>query len=658
MSAYTPVGNVYDKSADLFRREKRLSHPEWLDNHFKLVAESSGIPGDWATYPCQKAVAHTFVDDDIQLVVVQKCTRWGYTKLKAATELRACTDLNRNVIAYQPSDEDADGYYKDELQPALDVSPFLNERMMVSSAYEKSPLNRSDRIAFRGGVLHNLGGKSSKNYRRRTGDLVTIDEIDEFDESIGQSKDNKQGSAVILSARAITDSPFKKQIVGSSPTIRGRSLIERQILLIDEVFKRYVPCPHCDEAIQLLFGDFESDYGIKIKNDDPSTAMYLCPCCSSLFTWQDMQDIDAHGEYRSDNYIIRDLDGMFINHDRHPVQKCKEIGFKINALFSRYFTWEDAARQYLKAHKDAELGNYGSLITFTNHVEGETYEEIDAQAISPTKFQEDHQIIYRAALPSGVRMLTATLDLAGTYADITHVGWGLEEVSWFIKHTQIVGDIQSIEFWNRVQECLDQYFDHEDSGQAQAYKCVLDAGYNYDVVTKFCKRNPLRYLPARGLEAKQGQPLYEWPASAKKGYYFFRSGGDAALERMRFCYVIKHDKENPENIKAGQVHFPQYHARDPLPERGFSKEYFKQLLSDRRIEKRVRGKVVWTWEPPDKVRNDASDCARLNYVAYRIAVEIFGLKIESTIISPIAKSGSTDVYDRMKELAGEIYGGN
>lgn len=655
-------------------QQRRPGLPDFADEHFQLVAESSGIPGNWRTFPYQRAIMHVMSDDDIRFVAVQKCTRIGYTKMKVTAELRAAADLKRNVLCYQPSDEDADGYYKDEIQPAIDASEVFRSQLRANHAYEKSPHNTSSRIAFYGGVIHNLGGASTKNYRRRTGDLVTMDEIDELDQNIGRQRDNKQGGPIELAARALTDSPFAKQIIGSSPTRKGRSIVENQIDLLDHVFSRYIPCPNCNdftntaeinsqhlERIPLLMGDSDTDYGLKCCDNNINTTQYLCPMCSALFDWQAMQDMDEYGEYRSESgLIIRDSDGVFTDKHYTEVDKPFEVGFRLNALISRFISWPEIMNRYLKAKKEANGGDFNSMITFRNHIEGETWEEVDHATLNSSEFETEHQIKYAAELPAGVKVVVFGADLASTHLDITFFGYGLEEVCWAIKHQRIYGDIETDYFWNQVQDCIDQWFQSESGGKLQAFKGVIDAGHSHAMVTRFCKRqqNKMRVFAGKGLPAQLAQQLYTWPTNTKGGYFLVRTGGDTAMETLRQRWVKKIRQDGVP--KPGQVFYPK--PVSATDKQGFDNDYFSQLIADRKIEKRSLGRMVSSWEPPGKKRNDAADCARLAFIAFRIATapDLFNLKLDTVVpAKPTQKQPAqqNDVYSEIERLASNMNNG-
>jgi len=612
-STYRPVESIIDSVSSSFIPIPELDAVNWLSKHFILDTKSSGVPGPLDCWPNQKAMAHCFDNDDIQFIGIQKCTRWGYTKLKCAAEIRAASEKKRKVIAYQPSEDERDGYYLDELQITLENSEYVRNFMMANGPNSKSSFNRKDRIAFKGGVLHNLGGKSPKSYRRRTADLVTLDEFDEFDQNIGSSAGKKQGSAI-----------------------------------------------------------YTTNHGIRLIDNDPSTAQYMCEHCSALFDWQRMHEIDEDGEYRSGKYIKGDFknsglvlqdDGIFTSFsekisDRKELEPPLRMGFKLNSMLSDFVEWQELAQERLDADSDAKKGHYEKLITFTNHVDGETWVHVDHEKIEPEKFEKDHTILYRAALPMGVRLITAGVDVSDYFIDVTFVGYGLDDIAWTIKHVQIKvinKDLSSKGLWDKVWDCLNQTFEHENGGKAKAERCLIDSGHSHKNVTAFCKRDPMRLICGKGLAAQQGQELFRWPANPKNGCFQIMTGGDAANEIIRTNYTKIHSNES-DDIEPGTVFFPERDPQDPIQDRGFTKEYYKQLIADRRIVKRSRGNNVYSWEPPEGSRNDSADTMKLAFIAKEICFDVFGINIETRNISPSVSEGQSSVYDQISKLSGEVYG--
>ena len=640
-----------NRAVGVLHRDQIPLFPDWADDNFKLVAESSGISGDWRTLPYQRGIMHCFADDRIGFVGVQKSTRMGYTKVLTANLLRNAAHLKRNCISYQPSDGDAEGYDKDEITPAIAASPRIMSELRVDDVDKKDRLNTIKRKTFKSAVIHNLGGESPKNYRRLTAALVQGDEIDELPLNVGRSKNQRQGSAIRMMARALTDSPYGKQIVGSSPTVQGFSMIERVMLALNHTFRRYFPCPDCGHYQTLKFGGVDEAFGLKMVKGNPETTRYLCesPGCGSLWDYEILPDIDVDAEWRSDRYVIADSDGTFMDLEtRNEVEPPKRMGMYLTSLFSHFISWPEIMDTFLEANRSAKGGDNADLITFTNHLMGETWKEDVFDYVEPTEFQQSNCIRYMAQVPDAVKIITCGIDLQGDMAHIDFVGWGEGETSWGVKYVRHVGDPDEIDFWDALYDIVSQEFSHE-SGEIMSAKLVcIDSGHKASRVYQFCRRDPIRLIPVKGSPAALGQKIKDFPLKRNKDRVFLTwVGGDAAQGVLRNRYLKKRKTDDD---------YPVGFCFWPVGE-GYDKAYFKSLLADRKVKKRVKQGTIWSWEPPDGVANDCADARKYAFAGIRILQDEFNLELTTEkVIGHSRSTMSKDRYKSIKEKANRING--
>jgi len=130
---------LLSSALELWRPPPRLRLSEWSDEYARLSAESSATAGRWHTLPYQREILDSFTDPTVEMVVVMKSARVGFTKC-----------LN-NLIGYhihqdpcpimlvQPTVEDAEGYSKDEIAPMVRDTPVL--RSLVSDPKAKDGSN-------------------------------------------------------------------------------------------------------------------------------------------------------------------------------------------------------------------------------------------------------------------------------------------------------------------------------------------------------------------------------------------------------------------------------------------------------------------------------------------------------------------------------------
>src|SRR5690606_20735578 len=118
----------------------------------------------------------------------------------------------------QPTDEDRDEFCKTEVEPMLRDVPVM--RKVFPEFMAKNKANTLRQKNMLGCVLHLRGGKAAKNYRRLSLDVAMLDELDGFDSDV-----EHEGDPVALAAKRIEGATFPKLICGSTPHLKGQSMI-------------------------------------------------------------------------------------------------------------------------------------------------------------------------------------------------------------------------------------------------------------------------------------------------------------------------------------------------------------------------------------------------------------------------------------------------
>lgn len=628
--------------------EPWLDPVQWMDKYYKLVGQSSGIPGDWATFPYQRGMLFAFDDDRIPFVCVQKSTRMGYTKMISGLALRYCTYRKRNVLFYQPSNDDAKDFEKDEIAPAIDASEYIRSHLRAQKSESRTATNTTLRKEFSPAVLNLLGGESGKNYRRLTAHTVIGDEIDEFPENVGRTKDKKQGSPIRLMARALTDSPFKKQIIGSSPTTEQGSLVWRQMMrLLGRTFDRFFPCLECGHLQPLEWGGAATaTAGIKMIDRKPHTARYMCRDCGALMEYRDLREMDEGARWQSEIMYQDDKTGEYYaldDHEKeHMIEPPRRMGFFMNSIYSPFLSWEELCETFLEATALSIKGDNSELITFNNHLLGQTWKEVLDNVIDPTEFQAEHTIKYRAQVPAGVRFLTAGVDIQKDHAHIDIVGWANRQINFGIQFTRYFGDLDTKDFWDGLENLLNQEFRNEEGETVKILVAGIDSGHRAKDIYKFCRRNAIKFIPMKGAAAARVQKEIDFPQRRNKDRVFLTSvGGDAITDILRERYS---KKINDGHIPTGYSFWP--HGQ------GYDVRYFKEIV----ISQKVKKGTVWSWEPLSGAANDAEDARKYAYAAMCIAVFEFRRDLDPSEkeMDELTNRKAPDVYDQIKQLARKV----
>jgi phage terminase large subunit GpA-like protein len=578
----------------------RLS--EWADQHFYLSAESSYVEGRWETLPYQRSIMDCISNDDIREISLIKSARVGYTKLVLAAIGYFAEHKHRNQAVWQPVDDDADEFVKTELDPMLrDVAVV---QLVFPSYNRKSRDNTLRQKMFLGSALHVRGGRAAKNYRRISVDVVYLDELDGFDSDV-----EREGDPVTLASKRVEGSTFPKVILGSTPKIKGESLIDARVENAEIFLRFYIPCPHCGHRQHLRWGGKDEDFGFKWADNKPETAAYLCEACSALFTQDEYLGIWHHGRYQSDDGIYIDPEGLFRDSQDNLLDTPLSVAFHVWTAYSPMASWTQIVREFLAARKDR-----GKLKTFVNTTLGESWEEDESEKIEHTAlfYRREH---YKAPVPEGVVVLTAGVDTQDDRFEIQIDGWGPGEERWTVDYIRLFGDPSRQGIWDKLLEALKRSYLREDNTIMNIRLACQDHGGHYaDEVNKFSKRAWTRFLiPIKG-SSVYGRPVATFPRKRNdKGVYLTAVGTDTAKDLLYQRLLIQ--QPGP-----GYWHWPVLDA--------FDEEYFKQLTNEQRELKWVKGKRMFIWDSKGK-RQEPWDCSVYSLAAVRILQQHFGLRLET-----------------------------
>ena len=194
-------------------------------------------------------------------------------------------------------------------------------------------------------MLHTLGGKAARAYRRITVAVSMLDELDGFDQQVEKSAD-----PITLARGRLEGAPFPKLIVGTTPRIKGLSHIEYREQHADARMQFHIACPHCQAEHPLLWGGKDCAHGFKWDESDPDTVRHVCPHCHGsirqgdyLSVWGDGEWVSSCGDYRyGQDAQWRDAAGNLRRAPRH-------VAFHIWAAYSPQRAWSDIVREFIEA---------------------------------------------------------------------------------------------------------------------------------------------------------------------------------------------------------------------------------------------------------------------------------------------------------------------
>ena len=355
---------------------------EWAEDNFYLSAEASHTQGRWHAYPFQRGWMDAFSNDDIEEVTVRKAKRVGYTKTLLAFIAYNAAHRRRKQALWQPTDDDRDSFVKSEIDPMLrDVDALKPVALTGKEATMKLK-------TFLGSVLHLLGGKAARAYRRITIAVAMLDEADAFDQKVEKSSD-----PVTLARGRLEGAPFPKLIAGSTVRLKGLSHIEYREENADARMRYQIVCPHCSAEHPLIWGGKDMRHGFKWDGSDTATVRHVCPHCHDHITqaeylriWDNgAMWVSDCGRYRYDHHrhVWTDAHGVVIIAPRH-------VAFvEVWTAYSPQRAWSDIVREFLEATAKSKAGETGPLEGFLNETLAQYWEQVVERA-------DEHALARRA----------------------------------------------------------------------------------------------------------------------------------------------------------------------------------------------------------------------------------------------------------------------
>jgi len=581
---------------------QRLS--EWAEAHFYLSAESSYVEKRWESYPFQRGILDCLGNDAIRSVWLRKSARVGYTKMLLAAMGYFAEHKRRNQVIYQPTDDDADEFVKTELEPMLRDVPVIAGVFKGDRSRDKDNTLKAKK--FLGSITHIRGGKAAKNYRRLTVDVVYLDELDGFDRDI-----ESEGSPTGLSAKRLEGATFPKQIGGSTPKLKGLSLIEEQEEAAVCRLRYHIRCPHCSEEHPLTFGGRDKPHGFKWVDGDPDTVRHLCPHCGALITQSEYR---RHWEGRwksAEGVWLDEADNVFRAADGRQVEPPLSVGFHLWSAYSPQVEWSGIVRDFLFAAAKAKAGDDSSLKTFINTTLGETY-EVESEKTEPSALKQRAEPYDLRTAPRGVLVVTAAVDVQVDRWEIGVWGWGRGEEGWVLDHLVLHGNPADETEWDKVLlPALQGTLRHASGATLKIEAAAIDTGGHYThQAYSFVRRHARMKLYAIKGDSKLGGPVKGRSslqdinfrgAVIKRGVRLWLVGVDTAKDLL-------HGRLQVAQPGPGYVHFSQ----------ALDDEFYAQLTAEQRIPVRVAGGEQYRWVKRRKA-NEAWDVAVYNiFVAHQL----------------------------------------
>jgi phage terminase large subunit GpA-like protein len=568
---------------------------EWADAH-RIVCKPSPAEGEWRTsrVPYVREFMDTFSPESpVEIAVLMKAAQGAGTE----AELNAIgcmydryADSGMLVL---PTVGTAKKFVRTRLDRMIEACPVLRDK--VAPARSRSASNTASMKEFGGATLVITGANSGADLRSYPSRYAWMDEVDGYPPDL-----DGEGDPTELVVQRTAAFANRKVMLISTPTNEETSLIARWHAKGDQRLY-YVPCPLCGHEQPLVWGaDRLRDGrpgGLRWPKGDPDQVRYQCERCGDQFEeWQKVEPLNR---------------GQWVA--QAPGTGGGKIwSGQINALYYPYGwpgnAWVNLARSWESDHRDPIKRR-----TFINLKLGEPYRDpTEARADSATLMARREA--YGPELPAGGCLLVAGADVQADRIEAERLLWGPGEESWSIEYRVWPGDTARLDSacWRALDDWLSEETLSELGVGLTTAACCIDAGYNTQIVNRFCAERAARRVWATVGRAGQ-RVVWAQKARRQRGKYPppHVIGVDAAKE-------IVYARLRMVEPGPGYCHFPVGPQYDT--------HYFEMLTSEVRVPDYTGPIPKFEWKKRRAgARNEALDARVLAYAA------LVGLQIQTSL---------------------------
>lgn len=578
------------------RAEVPMKLSEWAAKNFVLAGESSHQKGAWEAWPIQVGILDFMSDDRIEELSVMKSKRVGYTKMITAFVAYNVAHRRRKQALWQPTDDDRDSYVKSEIDPVLDGVEAVRKARRQGKGVGEDTIKFK---RFRDSVLHLLGGKAARAYRRITVAVAILDEWSAFDQQV-----EKSGDPGGLAKGRLEGAPFPKFVGGSTPRLKGLCHVERGCESAQAFVKFHIECPLCGVEHPLLWGGKEVAHGFKWERGHPASVYHVCPHCHGRLA---QSDYLAGGKPMGGAWVCLrtgkryGMDRVWRDAAGVPCAPPRTLGVQLWAAYSPQRSWESIVAEFEAAHVTLGKGDAGPMQLFVNETLGETW-EIRGEAADEHVLQQRAEPYALETVPRGGLFLTAGVDVQRDRWEIAVWAWGRGLESWVVDHHVIDGNPANAEDWERVTVYLQRRYKQAHGGGALGISATsIDSSDQTQAIYNWVRGAQLRVSQLRAVKGDNNDSrnilgtssLQEVSWNGKKiarGIRLWLVGVDSAKDYLLGQLAIA--EPGP-----GYVHFSAELKR----------EWFEQLTAEQRILVRKQGTEAYRWVKR-RARNEVLDC--------------------------------------------------
>jgi phage terminase large subunit GpA-like protein len=549
---------------------------EWADEHRLLNQTYAAEPGKWRTNrtPYLKEIMDAFSPSSrCEFVTIMKGAQLGFTEALTNMLGYIIHRAPAPTMMVQPTQNLAKRYSKQRLSTMIQDMPVL--RGLVADPRARDSGNTTLSKAFDGGVLFIAGANSAADLRSVPVRFLLLDEVDAYPYDL-----DGEGDPIELAVNRTKTFARRKVLIGSTPTVKDVSRVEREYLKGDQR-KYHVKCPHCETMQELFWQNIKWDKD-KNKIPRPETAFYMCDHCSGMITESDKLKMLQHGQW-----VATKPENNYRDTRR---------SYHISSLYSPWESWANLVQKWIDAQQDPHL-----LKTFINTALGECWDE-ESNRQDPNDLRKRAESYPLRTLPSGALIATCGVDVQDNRLEAVIWAFGKDgQESWAIDWHVFFGDPASPKLWAELDEWLQLELDHESGSSVKLSAVAVDTGgHHTQMVYDFCRIRKHRHVIAIKGQSSRNRPVVGRPTNQditlkgktiKGGVQLWPVGSDTAKGVWYGRFAIDEG--------AGRVHFS-----DKLED-----DFFDQITAEKLVTRYVKGHPRAEWVKPSHKRNEVLDCS-------------------------------------------------
>lgn len=566
----------------------------WMHENIDLPPTKTERAGKIVLTGYQREFLRLYFDPETSEIDATKGTRVGMSLLLSALAAYILAYLGESVTIAQPTDEDAQDYYKERIEPLFEICPALGALRRKPKRGESQ--DTWNLIEFTNGAVLRLVGAASDDNFRRYGSKHNWG--DEYSANAWKMKAGSQGSKADLFMERGGEFSRPKLVLISSPTTRGDCNTTERYDKSDKQ-EPWNACPHCREMQVFEWGERDTPYGFKLTRDAKgfvTEVHYECRYCHEPIREHDhfekpltingrecfthKEFIDATTEYRpSDSWQVPGRRGMYIP------QWLSENG---------QAAWKLLGQSFLNKHKDPEERK-----TWVNNVMGVAYDDMSTTALSSSELTRMCRP-YPAEVPDDVVVLVMGVDTQtnkeGNHLEelasreATVVGFNRYGQARVIGHWIVEGAPGDPSADNRLRDLINRRFRKRDGKELAIIATAIDLGGHYADETRafaasFPKSRNVWAIKGRN-NTKGTRSATIWPRkvsrSTKTGSQFYVI--DSQLARDAVFRLVQMRGDTAMWVPDALL--------------GIMPDYLDKLM----CEERKRLKTGWYWQPKKSCR--------------------------------------------------------